>query len=101
DFANGLYTIVGQANAWHTGRPMPHTTYPLQHLATLAGYGLVYRQSVQMYLWSALRARQFRLASLIRSAGTMLLPRWSDWLYIHLPPQITWRFERYVLRMHK
>ena len=96
DMRNGLFTLAGQINAWFTGRPLPHRTHGMDWMRELVKYGPVYRKSVQSLFWTALGARQFKLAQLIRRAGRMLLPRTIDWIYIHIPPQVTWRLERYI-----
>lgn len=101
DFSNALITLSGIVNAWYTGRPFPqHTTFAETH-DKLANYGATYRKAVQLYYWGALRNRQFHIASLIKQVGRMLLPKNSDLLYAMTPPQITWRWERHILGMHK
>jgi len=98
---NGLFVLASLVGMWLSGRPLREQTSGLQALEKLAGYGAVYRQTVQSYLWDSLHRRQFRLARLILLCGKMLLPRWRDRAYAMLPPQITWRWERYILGMHK
>ena len=98
DVDNGLIILAGKVTAWYSGRPFPHRTKGTEALAELNTYGVVYRQIVQHCFWSALRERRFGLALLVRRLGHLLLPRTRDWLYVHIPPPITWRWARYLQR---
>lgn len=99
--SQGLFNLVSKANAWHTGRPQISRMTWAQSVRKLQEYGAEYRGEVQLHLWYALRAGQFKLAFAILSAGCLILPRLWDLLYALIPPQITWRVERYILGMHK
>lgn len=98
DARNGLYTLAGQVNAWYTGRPLPNRATQDKIRAELLRYASSYRAAVQTYYWAALRDGQFRLARSIRTMGRLLLPRLRDYLYVLLPPPLTWRWQRYVAR---
>jgi glycosyltransferase involved in cell wall biosynthesis len=98
---NGLYTLVGMANAWLTGSPLKCRVEIEAALQELAQFGPVYRQAIQGYFWGAIRSGNLRLARMIRANAQLLLPKTCDFLYVHVPPQITWRWERYFLGMHR
>lgn len=101
DPSNGLYTLIGYANAWLAGRGCIERKHLEDVAAVLASYGERYRSVVQGYLWSALRRGDILTASMIRRVGLLLLPRFRDRIYVMIPPPITWRIERYLLGMHK
>ncbi len=101
DPVNSLKVLSALVACWHSGRPLPERTSFPDYLAHLVKYGVHYRRMVQEYLWNALRRGQFGLARLILLCGNLLLPRLRDRMYVLIPPQITWRWERYVLGMHK
>ena len=101
NLGDGLIVLAGQVGAWFTGRPLVEHVPGLAFLNRLAQYGRAYRQNIQGCLWRAIRRGNFREASLIRACARLLLVRWRDWFYIHVPPPITWRWERYVLGRHK
>lgn len=101
DPSNGLYTLAGIVNAWYCGRPMPEESRGVRFVDNLRCYGKVYKRAVQGHYWGAVRARKWSLAKKIRLLGELLLPSRADYLYVLVPPQITWRWERYVLGMHK
>ena len=101
DSGNALSTLATMINAWCGGRPMPHAVRGLAFFKELEQYGREYRSVVQNALWRALRTGDLRLAGLIHALGHVLLPRWTDRCYVCLPPPLTWRFERYLLGMHK
>ncbi len=98
---NAIYTLAGILNAWYGGRPLQGHVLGQEVLRELEKYGPVYREAIQDSFWSAIRRGQFGLARLIRSAGRMLLPRATDRLYTLVPPQITWRWERAFMGMHR
>ncbi|MGD0541920.1 MAG: glycosyltransferase family A protein [Tepidisphaeraceae bacterium] len=97
---NGLIIFAAQINAWFAGRSMPHRTTAAEMLMELSNYGLIYRRSLQGCFWEAIYSRNWRLAGLVRAAGRMLLPRRRDRLFMLIPPQVTWRYERYILGLH-
>ncbi|MEJ5299055.1 MAG: glycosyltransferase family A protein [Armatimonadota bacterium] len=97
----GLAILAGMVNMWHTGRPLPEASRGLEYLETLVEYARTYRSATQSFFWGAVRRGHFRLARLILLCGYLLLPRLRDRLYVLIPPQITWRWERYVLGMHR
>jgi glycosyltransferase involved in cell wall biosynthesis len=99
--ANGVYAIGGLINAWLTGRPAPERIKSSAVLDRLATCGPTYRKMVQEYLWGAIRRGDWTTASLTSKLGGLILPRRRDRMYTLVPPQITWRFERYILGMHK
>lgn len=101
DASNSVYILSGQINAWLAGRPLPGRSGLDESIRKLAGYGPIYRGAIQSYFWSALRNRQWRVAHTIRRQAGLLLPRFRDRLYVHLPPPLTWRAERYLLGMHR
>jgi glycosyltransferase involved in cell wall biosynthesis len=98
---NVLNILCGQVNAWYGGRPMPHRIRGLQMINELALYGPVYRSEVQGYLWHLIRCGHFRLALIAYRLGRLLLPRMRDRAFALTPPQLTWRWERYVLGKHR
>lgn len=98
---NGLRIIVGILNAWYTGRPFPGRLSSDAFESELAKYRVVYRNAVQAYCWGAFKQRQFSFSVKIFKAGSLLLPIWTDRLYVAIPPQITWRVEKYFFGMHK
>ncbi len=96
-----VQSLAGFINAWYTGRPLPQRTRSDGVHAELSKYGPVYRGIVQGFFWNALRHGQLSAACRLRRFGRLLLPRWRDRMYSLLPPQITWRWEHYILGMHK
>lgn len=98
---NAMFTLSGMVNAWYGGRPMPDRLAAMEMIRELKKYGPIYREAVQDCFWSAIRKRQFRVAMMIRSAGSLLLPRVWDRIYMLLPPPLTWRWEYYFLGMHR
>ena len=96
-----LESLVGTAGVWYAGRPLPERLAPGELVCALTAAGREYRKVVQGFLWGTLRRGDFRTAAKIRAAGRLLLPRRWDRLYSLIPPQVTWRFERYLLGMHK
>jgi len=101
DTANGLYTLIGYLNAWLAGRGCVDKKRLRDVVDTLSRYGNTYRSTVQAYFWGALRRGDIATAGMIYRAGMLLLPRRRDRLFAMLPPQVTWRWQRYVLGMHK
>ena len=97
----GVLILAGIINAWYTGRPLIQRCPGLSFRPALSRYGKTYRNQAQLFHWAALRRGHFRTAALVRAAAKLLLPRWQDYLYVLIPPQITWRWERYVLGMHR
>lgn len=96
-----LESIAGFISVLYTGRPFPDRCNRQEFRNRLQSHGKHYRKIVQGFYWNAVRHRQFRHARRVRCLGRFLLPRWRDRLYSILPPQITWRWERYVLGMYK
>lgn len=101
DSTNGLKVLAGLSATWHSGRPLPEPCAFPAYLEMLTTCGPIYRRMAQEYFWGAVRRGHFRLARLILLCGYLLLPRLRDRLYVLIPPQITWRWERYVLGMHR
>ena len=101
DMSNVISVLCGQVNAWYGGRPMPHRTRGLDMVRELKTYGTVYRAGVQGYLWNLIWNGHFRLAAIVYRLGWLLLPRLRDRAYALTPPQVTWRWERYVLGRHR
>ncbi|MDA8376408.1 MAG: glycosyltransferase [Planctomycetia bacterium] len=86
---------------WCGGRPLPYAAPQQEIRSLLMAAGPRYRLEVQGYLWRSLFARRFRDAAKIHLLGSLLLPRFRDRFYARMPPQLTWRFERYILGRHK
>lgn len=101
DPEGGVLLLAGIINAWYTGRPLIQNAKGLSFHPSLTRCGGAYRHHAQVFHWAALRQLRLRLAGLIRAEARLLLPRWRDYAYVLIPPQITWRWERYVLGMHK
>jgi hypothetical protein len=97
---NGLFIFGAMINAWFGGRPLIERKNEPDILTELGRCGPIYRNMIQDCFWTAIYRGNVRLAFLTRAAGRLLLPRGRDRLYALIPPQITWRFERYVLGMH-
>lgn len=97
----GLNLLACEVNAWFAGRPLRDAEGLLYCLGILARFGNCYRLEAQSCFWDALLHGRLGVARLIYHAFQMLLPRWRDRAYAMLPPQITWRWERYILGMHK
>lgn len=101
-FDNMVFILAGQVNAWYTGRPFPENTGGLDNtIKELKKYGPVYRNSVQRFLWGAIRAKQFKTARMVWTLGKMLLPDARDRAYALTPTPITWRWEHHVLGRHQ
>lgn len=98
---NGLYTLAGYVNAWFTGRPLPDRTSVQATRARLRHYGSTYRRATQEFFWNALRAGDWVAARCVYHLSHALLLRWRDRVYMMIPPQLTWRVERYLFGMHK
>jgi glycosyltransferase involved in cell wall biosynthesis len=101
DASNGLYTLVGIANAWLTGRGCVEKTRLADIRRDLARYAPTYRSLVQRVFWGALRDGDIATARMVRAAGALVLPRLRDRLYSLIPPPVAWRVERYLFGMHK
>ncbi|MGH7213844.1 MAG: glycosyltransferase family A protein [Tepidisphaeraceae bacterium] len=101
DSSYGLNILAGLVNAWYGGRPMPERVRGRQMLTELARYGPIYRATTRHCFWSAVFARQFRLAWLVRRLGRMLLPRWRDRVLADVPPHLVYRWEKYALGRHR
>ena len=97
---NALKILNSLVGAWYGGRPLKHKIGNDEIRRELAVYGYEYKRVVQDVFWGALRAGDFRAAVAVRKFGWLLLPRLRDRVYSTLPPQITWRFERYILGRH-
>ncbi|MDA8376407.1 MAG: glycosyltransferase family A protein [Planctomycetia bacterium] len=96
-----LAVLLPIAAVWYGGRPLPQGAGRAEILGTQIGCAHEYKRLVQNLLWRSLFRGNFRDASAICKFGWLLLPRLRDRVYATLPPQITWRFERYILGMHK
>jgi glycosyltransferase involved in cell wall biosynthesis len=96
-----LMILAGQVAAWYMGRPLPRQTRGNEVIDELVNYAREYRKNVQGFFWGAIRRGDWRLARLILCCGRLLLPRRRDYALSLLPPQLTWRWERYILGMHK
>lgn len=93
--------LAAKVSAWYCGRAFPEKKNLAQTIAALRNYGREYRTEIQAFMWSSLLSGNFRIASILYSTGKLLLPSVRDRIYILIPPQITWRFERYILGMHQ
>lgn len=98
---NTLKILNSLTAAWYGGRPLPAKATHEEVRRGLASYGYEYKRVIQGFFWSSLRNADLRTAFAVRKFGWLLLPRFQDRVYATLPPQITWRFERYMLGMHK
>lgn len=98
---HSVETLTVLVNAWYSGRCFPHRSTPDEMRGALSKYGVFYRGMVQRYFWEALLRGQLRVAQIVRTLGRLLLPKTSDWIYVHIPPQVTWRWDRYVLGKHR
>ncbi len=96
-----LFALALQLNVWLAGRPARERLKLKEALGVLGTFGPAYRKTVGGFYWNALRRGEFRLAGRIRAAGKLLLPRWSDRVISLIPPPLLWRYERYVLGMHR
>ncbi|MGC9261050.1 MAG: glycosyltransferase family 2 protein [Phycisphaerae bacterium] len=99
--ASALKILNGLASVWYGGRPLPHAANSAEIFRELASCAPEYKRLVQRCIWGAVRSGDLRAAQAVRKFGWLLLPRFRDRVYAILPPQITWRFERHVLGMHK
>lgn len=99
--ANSLKILCGLASSWYGGRPLPHAADESEVRRAMLRCAPEYRRLAQRSLWDSLYNGDIRAARAVRRLGWLLLPRFRDRLYASIPPQITWRFERYVLGMHK
>jgi glycosyltransferase involved in cell wall biosynthesis len=90
-----LSTLV---NHWYSGRPLRDRTRGFEFVPELRKYAQENRRLAQWAIWSSLRRGQFRGAGSALWLSMLLLPRWRDRLYAAVPPPITWRVRRYVLR---
>jgi glycosyltransferase involved in cell wall biosynthesis len=95
-----LFSLCHLINAWFCGRPMPHRVTLQESLELLGHYGSEYRKAIANFHWSALKSRNWRLASQIRLVGKILLPSRLDRIYSMIPPPIVWRLDRYVSGKH-
>lgn len=96
--AIGLMVTLG---FWMQGLPLTKRLTNKQVVRELSEYGPTYRLAAQGSFWYCLRRGDFSNARLTRKLSRVLLPRSRDYLYVLIPPQITWRWERYVLGKHK
>jgi len=95
-----VYSLAGFIGAWYCGRPLP-CRVPGERIADeLSQYGPIYRRIVQGFVWREICRGNLKLALMLRRMGVLILPRWRDRLYSLFPPQLTWRWEKYVLRRH-
>jgi hypothetical protein len=101
DWQNGISILAAKVAAWYTGRPAPERQDWKATVAALSKMATEYRPEVQAIFWGNLRAGRIRAACTTFHLAGLLLPRWRDRLYTMLPPQLTWRVERYILGMHK
>ena len=99
--AQALFAHCVAIGLWYGGRPLRRHIGASAIFDELARYGANYRDSIQGVFWYAVRKRDWHTARLILSVAELLLPRLRDRLFVHIPPQITWRWERYILGMHK
>jgi hypothetical protein len=98
---NTLKILNGLVGCWYGGRPVPRAANGDDVLRELESCAPEYKHLVQKCLWEAVVSGDIRTARAVRKFGWLLLPRLRDRLYATLPPQITWRWERYLLGMHK
>jgi glycosyltransferase involved in cell wall biosynthesis len=96
-----LHSLGALVGAWYGGRPLPGHLRGGEFLGHLAALGPAYRGIVQGAVWGAVRRHDLAGARRVWHAGRLLLPRRRDRLFALVPPQVTWRWERYVLGMHK
>lgn len=101
DYTSMVYILGGQVTAWYGGCPLLQPSRNLDFIKDLKSYGWMYRITIQDYFWYTIRRGQWRTSAVIWSLGKLLLPGSLDRLYALTPPQITWRWERYVLGRHK
>lgn len=99
--AQALFAHCVAIGLWYGGRPLRRHLGASAIFDELARYGANYRNSIQGVFWYAVRKRDWHTARLILAVAELLLPRLRDRLFVHIPPQITWRWERYILGMHK
>jgi glycosyltransferase involved in cell wall biosynthesis len=98
---NGLVHLMCLAGSWLSGRAFPERVPRDEVLDRLSLRSRSYKVRVQSVLWSALRRGRFYDAIAALAMAGLLLPRMRHRMYALLPPPLTWRFERYVLGMHK
>jgi glycosyltransferase involved in cell wall biosynthesis len=101
DDAAPLMALATLVNHWFGGRPLREHTQGCSFLDRLSGYSDGYRRLVQNTVWTYLRKLQLRAAMASIGMGLALLPSLRAKLLMMIPPQITWRVERYLLGMHK
>jgi glycosyltransferase involved in cell wall biosynthesis len=98
----GLVMIMTTlVNHWYGGRPLRERTSGFDFVRQLPQYASENRWLAQTAIWQGLRRRSPREAGTALWLSMLLLPRWRDRLYALVPPPITWRVERHILRRHR
>lgn len=86
--------LAAHLGVWFGGRTFPEERSRAEWRAALASYQPHYRWYVQQCLWDAIRGRRLRAALEIRRLGRPLIQGPGNWLFVHVPPQLTYRLRR-------
>jgi glycosyltransferase involved in cell wall biosynthesis len=91
DATNARAILAAHLVVWFGGRPFPDRRTSDDVRRELAKHQVVYRELVQLLLWSSLKHGRFQLALEVRRLGRPLVSGWRNWMYVHLPPRVTTR----------
>jgi glycosyltransferase involved in cell wall biosynthesis len=75
---------------WYGGRTFPEARSGAETRRAMADYQEDYRWLIQRFLWDSVKAGRWRDAREMRRLARPLIRGWRNWLYIHIPPPVTY-----------